>query len=171
LRALVTTLVLTASSAAPAETFHSSLSGGAGLAYGLAGLKFELRYGPAAAFFGLGLGWGSTRPAAGIRYYFADGPTGAGFLSLEYARYNESWYDTSCCEYRDDTYHGLGAVLGYRFRFAHGFLEAGVGPAWTLLHSRGEGPFAGPHDTKQVSFGLMGTNGVPDFDLALGFEF
>ena len=170
MRALVTAFVLTAAGGAAAETLHFSLSGGAGLAHGLAGLKIEGRYGPAAAFAGVGLGWG-IRPAGGIRYYFANGESGAGFVSLEYAYSNESYYDRSCCEYYDDTYHNFGAILGYRFRFARGFLELGIGPAWTLLHEKGVPGVGVAYDRTRVTFGHSGYNGFPDFDLALGFEF
>src|SRR6266550_1825415 len=75
LRKLVVLVVLTSSAAAAAEALHFSLSGGAGIAHGIAGLKFEVQYGPVAAFAGLGL----VRPAAGVRYYFGRSERGAGF--------------------------------------------------------------------------------------------
>jgi hypothetical protein len=169
LRALATAFALTVSGTASAETLHYALSAGAGLAHGIGGFKLELRYGPAAVFGSVGLG---PRPAAGIRYYFADRQSGAGFISLEYARYNESYYDRTCCEYYDNTEHGFGAVLGYRFRFAPGFFELGIGPAWTLHHDRGYPAIGAPYDRKDVAFGMSGlTAAVPDIDVALGLEF
>ena len=162
-------LALTSSAAAAAEALHFSLSGGAGIAHGIAGLKFEVQYGPVAAFAGLGL----VRPAAGVRYYFGRSERGAGFVSLDYAHYNDSWYDRSCCEFYDDTENSLGAVLGYRFRYppGPGFVELGIGPAWTWVHEKGLPPTGAAYDRREFLFGMASfMRAVPNFVVAVGVE-
>ena len=169
MRAVVCAFMLATSGAANAETLHYALSGGTGLANGgLGGFKLEIRFGPVAAFGAVGIG---PVPAAGIRYYFASSQSGAGFASLDYAHYSDGYHDPICCEFYEYTYDTFGAVLGYRFRFAPGFLDLGMGPAWTLRHHKENPPFGAPIDTREVRFGWFLDHPAPDFTLALGLEF
>jgi hypothetical protein len=185
-RRLVIGLVVTVARPAIADGFlqdwspHLSLSGGGGLAHGVAGGKIELRVRWIAAFGLVGL-VGASGDSPGLRYglgarvYLFEAGPGVGFVSVEYAQAKVSSHDLSCCEWFETKEANLGGVLGYRFLFQPGyFFEVGIGPAWNWSHSRGvSGGFtvSGYYDNgAQVAFGLTKEIKAPNFDLALGFE-
>jgi hypothetical protein len=184
MRAFVTGLVLVASAPAHAIGFldavdgHLSLSGGGGLAHGVGGVKLELRLAWIAAFGSFGLvgvsGYSpGVRLAVGGRLYLLRTERGAGFISVEYAQARASYRERpSCCEWFEIKEANLGGVIGYRYAFVPGFFgEIGVGPAWNWFRHEGVG-FTGTYsDTgTEKRFGLTKELKIPNFDLALGFE-
>jgi len=157
---------------------HLAVSAGGGLAHGVAGVKLELRLAWIAAFgfFGaVGVSGYSPGPRYGLgaRVYLYRSERGAVFASVEYAQSTVSYRERpTCCEWFDIKEANLGGVLGYRYAFRPGFFgEIGVGPAWNWYHHQGVGS-TGTYsdDGTQERFGLTKELKMPNFDLALGFE-
>ena len=184
MRGLVTGLILIASAPTYAAGLledldaHLSVSAGGGLAHGVAGVKLELRLTWIAAFgfFGI-VGVSGYSPGAryglGARLYLFRSERGAAFVSVEYAQSTESYRERpACCEWFEIKEANLGGVVGYRYAFRPGFFgEIGVGPAWNWYHHQGVGS-SGTYsdDGTQERFGLTKELKLPNFDLALGFE-
>ena len=183
MRALVTGLVLAVSAPAYAIGFldpvdgHVSVSGGGGLAHGVGGVKLELRLAWFAAFASLGVVGPSgfspgPRWVLGGRIYLLRTERGAGFVSVEYAQASESWHDRPCCEFYEVKEANLGGSIGYRYAFVPGFFgEIGIGPAWNWYRRQGINFTGNYADTgTEQRFGLTKELKIPNFDLALGFE-
>ena len=184
MRALITGLSLAVSAPAHAIGFldpvdgHVSVSGGGGLAYGVAGFKVELRLAWLAAFGSFGfVGVSDYTPdlrlGVGGRIYLFRTERGAGFVSVEYAQARASYRERpACCEWFEIKEASLGGVVGYRYAFVPGFFgEIGVGPAWNWYRHEGVGASGTYSDTgTEQRFGLTKELKIPNFDLALGFE-
>jgi hypothetical protein len=116
--------------------FHAALAGGAGLAYGTAGVHTDVRIGSFALFAGIGLDLRAPQTpdatlalAAGLRAY--TGPGEGLMVSVQAARSQRH-----CCEsegtreFDDQTNVYLGATIGVRLRHRSGLVfEASAGPA------------------------------------------
>jgi len=139
----------------PGEGWHFSTSAGLGAAYGLAGLKGEVRYSQWAAFAGVG----PITPLAatvGIRYY--DYPYAAGFFASVHVTWARPGFFSTSIRHL----FVISATLNYRWKAERWFFEVGLGPALAIVR----------RETRSTEWGLGGKAlPLPDFNLGFGFEF
>ena len=151
-----------------AAPLHFSVAAGVGPAFGIAGAHAELRWNHLAAYAGYGDDL-AVDPAAGAvatgarAFWFSngDGP----FLSLD-AAWSNNHLDFGAGEYADIHDLLLGGAVGMRLLHESGFFyEFGLGIMTERTRRNGWGPVS-PH-----AFSTEDRKVLPDFDLAVGFEF